>query len=289
MRLIFLTFLTMLAFAGNSVLCRMALVTTSIDAASFTTIRLLSGALMLGAIVLLRAQTSAATAGTNESIRWGGSWPSAVALFLYAASLSFSYRGLTTGTGALLLFGAVQATMILTGLWHGERLSWHQGAGVLMAIAGLIVIVLPGLTAPPLASALLMMASGVFWGIYTLRGRGSSDPISATAGNFWRGASLSAVLSLALLTQSNIDKWGAIYAVLSGALTSGLGYSIWYSVLPKLTMTRAAVVQLSAPMIASLAGALLLHEAITLRLLLASVAILGGIAMVVFDRRIRSA
>ena len=286
MRMTFLTLLTMLAFAGNSVLCRMALTTTSIDAASFTTVRLLSGALMLGALAWLRPRAaSARRLALNGAGHLGGNWLSALALFAYAAALSFSYGDLSTGTGALLLFGAVQATMIITGLWVGERLTRIQGAGLLMAIAGLIVILMPGLTAPPLGSAVLMLGSGMAWGVYTLHGRRVTDPTGATAGNFLRAAALSITLSLALMKQLQIDQWGVVYAVLSGAVTSGLGYAIWYAVLPSLTVTRAATVQLGVPMIATLAGALFLHESITLRLLLASAAILGGIAMVVIDRR----
>jgi drug/metabolite transporter (DMT)-like permease len=175
--------------------------------------------------------------------------------------------------------------MILTGLWRGERLTRIQSTGLLMAIAGLIVMLLPGLSSPPLGSAALMLGSGVAWGIYTLRGRRVIDPTVATAGNFFRAASLSVILSLALLTRQQLDQLGVLYAVLSGAVTSGLGYALWYAVLPSLTVTRAASVQLGVPMIATLAGALFLHESITLRLLLASAAILGGIAMVVIDRR----
>ena len=286
MRTTLLTLLTMLAFAGNSVLCRMALTSTSIDAVSFTTVRLLSGALMLGVLVWLRSRSaSTRNPAISKAGRTGGNWLSALALFAYAAAFSFSYRDLSTGTGALLLFGAVQATMIITGLWVGERLTRVQSAGLLMAMIGLIAILLPGLTAPPLGSAVLMLGSGVAWGVYTLHGRRVTDPTGATAGNFFRAAILSVVLSLALTKQLQVDQWGMVYAILSGAVTSGLGYALWYAVLPSLTVTRAAAVQLGVPMIATLAGALLLHESITLRLLLASAAILGGIAMVVIDWR----
>ena len=290
MRLTFLTLLTLLAFAGNSVLCRMALTTTSIDAASFTSLRLGSGALMLSALVWLRARSAGAGSTKGGKVPGiGGNWLSALALFAYAVALSFSYGDLSTGTGALLLFGAVQASMIVTGLWVGERPTRLQGIGQLMAIAGLVVILLPGLTAPPLGSAVLMLGSGVAWAVYTLRGRRVIDPTGATAGNFVRAAVLSVALSLLLIKQIRIDQWGVTYAVLSGAVTSGLGYALWYAVLPSLTVARAASVQLSVPMLAALAGALLLHEAITLRLLLASVAILGGIALVVIDRRTKAA
>lgn len=290
MRLFFLTLLTLLAFAGNSVLCRMALTTTSIDAASFTTVRLLSGALMLSVLVWLRAaQAGAGNTRSGRVSSIGGNWLSALALFVYAAALSFSYGDLSTGTGALLLFGAVQATMIVTGLWVGERPTRLQGMGQWMAMGGLVAILLPGLTAPPLGSALVMLGSGVAWAVYTLRGRRGTDPTGDTAGNFVRAAALSVVLSLLLVKQLRVDQWGLTYAVLSGAVTSGLGYALWYAVLPSLTVARAASVQLSVPMLATLAGALLLQEAITLRLLLASVAILGGIALVVMNRRAKLA
>jgi drug/metabolite transporter (DMT)-like permease len=281
-----LTLLAMLAFAGNSVLCRLALRETGIDAATFTAVRLLSGALMLTLLVYLRHRappTSEAVSAHGPTL--GGNWPSAVALFVYAGAFSFAYVQLSTGTGALLLFGAVQATMILTGLWSGERLSARQTAGLLLAMAGLVAVLLPGLTAPPLGSAMLMLAAGIAWGIYSLRGRGVHDPTGATAGNFLRASVLSVLMSVALLAQQELDSRGLGYAVLSGAVASGLGYAIWYTALRGLTMTRAATVQLSVPVLAALAGVVFLQEPITLRLVLTSVAILGGIALVVLDKR----
>ncbi|MGV8892504.1 MAG: DMT family transporter [Burkholderiaceae bacterium] len=283
-RLSLLTLFAMLAFAGNSVLCRLAFQQTSIDPASFTAIRLLSGTLML--ILLVQFRRGDATAGSKRGIgAIGGNWPSAIALFAYAGGFSFAYTSLTTGTGALLLFGAVQATMILAGWWSGERLNLRQTGGLLLALSGLVAVMLPGLSAPPLGAALLMLSAGVAWGIYSLRGRGVADPVGATAGNFLRAAPLSVLLSAALLAQQQLDGLGILYAVLSGAIASGLGYALWYAALRGLTATRAATVQLSVPVIAALAGLLFLQEPITLLLMLASVAILGGIAMVVFDRR----
>lgn len=279
-RLILLTLFAMLSFAGNSVLCRLALRQTAIDAASFTTIRLLSGALMLALLVRFRRTTAAAA---PRGI--GGNWPSACALFAYAGGFSFAYLSLPTGTGALLLFGAVQATMILAGLWSGERPGMRQVSGLALALAGLVAIMLPGLSAPPLGGALLMLSAGIAWGVYSLRGRGVADPAAATAGNFLRAAPLSLLLSAALLAQQRLDGPGMLYAVLSGAIASGIGYAVWYAALRGLTATRAASVQLSVPVIAALAGVLFLHEPISLRLLLASAAILGGIALVVFERR----
>lgn len=285
-RLSWLTLVTMLCFAGNSVLCRLALRQTAIDAASFTAVRLISGALMLALLVLGRHRWRGRVfASPSRSSGFGGNWMSALALFVYACAFSFSYNQLSTGTGALLLFGAVQATMILTGLWRGERLNARQVGGLLLALLGLVAILSPSLDAPPLGSALLMLASGVAWGVYSLRGRGVADPTGDTAGNFLRAALLSVLLSAALLAQQQLDAMGLLYALLSGAVTSGLGYAIWYTVVPRLTRTRAATVQLSVPVLAALAGALFVQEPITVGLLLTATAVLGGIALVVLNKR----
>lgn len=285
-RLSWLTLVTMLCFAGNSVLCRLALRQTAIDAASFTAVRLISGALMLALLVLGRHRWRGRVfASPSRSSGFGGNWMSALALFVYACAFSFSYNKLSTGTGALLLFGAVQATMILTGLWRGERLNARQVGGLLLALLGLVAILSPSLHAPPLGSALLMLASGVAWGVYSLRGRGVADPTGDTAGNFLRAALLSVLLSAALLAQQQLDAMGLLYALLSGAVTSGLGYAIWYTVVPRLTRTRAATVQLSVPVLAALAGALFVQEPITVGLLLTATAVLGGIALVVLNKR----
>ncbi len=271
MRILALTSLAMLAFAGNSLLCRIALTETSIDPATFTMIRIVAGALALWLIVSLRR-------GTHGP---AGSWVSGLALFAYAAAFSFAYVKLAAGTGALLLFGAVQATMILAGLWKGERLNAWQGAGLAAALGGLVALLLPGLTAPPLHSALLMAGAGAAWGVYSLRGRGGDDPLAATAGNFLRAVPFAGVLSLILLVTVRADAEGVAYAMASGALTSGVGYAIWYAALPGLRATGAATVQLSVPVITAGGGVLLLGEPVTLRLLGASVAVLGGIALVV--------
>lgn len=285
-RLTLLTLVAMLCFAGNSVFCRLALGQTSIDAASFTSVRLISGALMLALLVHGRRRLRArVTASPDRFPGVGGDWISAFALFIYASFLSFSYADLSTGVGALLLFGAVQATMILTGLWSGERLNARQVGGLLLAMGGVVAILSPGLEAPPLGSALLMLASGVAWGVYSLRGRGVAHPTGGTAGNFLRAAFLSMLMSGTLLAQQQLDGLGVLYAVLSGAITSGMGYAVWYAVLPKLTVTGSSVVQLSAPVLASLAGALFVHEAITVGFLLTSMAVLGGIALVILNKR----
>jgi len=274
-RIISLTSLAMVAFAGNSLLCRQALKHTAIDPASFTAIRLVSGALMLWLVVRMKH-----TAPVGK-----GNWPSAFALFAYAAGFSFAYVSLPAASGALLLFGAVQATMIGYGIWKGERLRGLQLVGVLLAIAGLVGLLLPGLSAPPLLGALLMIGAGVAWGVYSLRGKGAGDPTRVTAGNFIRAVPITLVLSLLMLDFATVNAAGFYYAVASGALASGLGYAIWYTALPALKNTSAASVQLSVPVIAALGGIVFLGEPMTLRLILASVAILGGIALVIIQKR----
>lgn len=274
-RTISLTSLAMLAFAGNSLLCREALKDTAIDPASFTAIRLVSGALMLWLVVRLK---QGAPSGK-------GNWSSALALFVYAAGFSFAYISLSAASGALLLFGAVQATMIGYALWKGERLRGLQTIGVLLAIGGLVGLLLPGLSAPPLKGALLMIGAGIAWGVYSLRGKGAGDPTRVTAGNFMRAVPITLVLSLLMIDLVSVDAAGFYYAVASGALASGLGYAIWYTALPSLKNTSAASVQLSVPVIAALGGIVFLGEPVTLRLILASVAILGGIALVIVRKR----
>ncbi|MBT8071428.1 MAG: DMT family transporter [Gammaproteobacteria bacterium] len=274
-RVISLTTIAMIAFAGNSLLCRQALKHTAIDPASFTAIRLLSGALMLWLVVRVKQGEPAGK----------GNWLSAMALFAYAAGFSFAYVSLPAASGALILFGAVQATMIGYGVWRGERLKAAQTFGLILAISGLVGLLLPGLSAPPLAGSLLMMAAGIAWGVYSLRGAGGGDPTRVTAGNFMRAVPVTVVLSLLMLSRASIDLAGFWLAVASGALASGLGYAIWYTALPALKNTSAATVQLSVPVIAAVGGILFLDERVTLRLFVASVAILGGIALVIWQRR----
>jgi drug/metabolite transporter (DMT)-like permease len=270
-----LTSLTMVAFAANSLLCRVALRNTGIDPASFTAIRLVSGSLMLWLVARMRR-------GVHTG---GGNTLSACALFVYAAGFSLAYVSLPASTGALLLFGAVQATMIGRAIWGGERLSRIQLVGLVLALGGLVGLLLPGLSAPPLLGALLMLGAGVAWGVYSLRGKGTGDPIRVTAGNFLRAVPFAAVLSLVTYKGASLNRAGLWYAVLSGAVASGIGYAIWYTALPGLRSTNAATVQLSVPVIAALGGVVFLGETITLRLVLASAAILGGIAMVILRRR----
>jgi drug/metabolite transporter (DMT)-like permease len=273
-RIFILTLAAMIAFAGNSLLCRLALKQTSIDAASFTFIRIFSGAAALWLIMKMR----------NAAWKETGSWPSALALFAYAAAFSFAYNSLSAGTGALLLFGAVQATMILWGLRKGERLHAIQIVGLVVALSGLVVLLLPGLSAPPLSGSILMLGAGVAWGVYSLRGKAEKNPASATAGNFLRAVPLPAFVSVVLFPWARLDRAGIAYAVLSGAIASGVGYVIWYTALSGLKAASAATVQLSVPVLAATGGILLLGEPITLRYLVASIAVLGGITLVVIEK-----
>lgn len=274
-RVVLLTTLAMLAFAGNSLLGRMALRDGAMDAGSFTVLRLLFGALALWLLV---------RAGQR---RPRGSWRSALALFVYAAAFSYAYLGLDAGAGALVLFGAVQLTMALAGWRQGERLGRLQTTGLLAAMGGLVWLLLPGASAPPLAPALLMLVSGVAWGAYSLLGRGSRDPLADTAGNFLLAVPLGLGLAGVLLARGDL-RWseeGLALAFLSGALTSGVGYALWYGALRGLGAFQAASVQLSVPVLAALAGAALLAEPLTPRLVLASVVVLGGIALMLGAKR----
>ena len=274
-RIIALTSFAMLAFAGNSLLCRLALKHTTIDAASFTTIRLLSGAVVLWLVVWMR----------NGAQSGRGNWLSAFALFIYAAGFSFAYMSLPAATGALLLFGAVQVTMIGYGFWVGERFIKLQVVGLVLAFGGIVALLLPGLSAPPLSGSVLMLCAGVAWGIYSLRGKGAGDPTKVTAGNFLRATPIAVALSLIMLNHASLDSAGFWYAISSGALASGIGYAIWYTALPALKAKNAATVQLSVPVIAALGGIIFLGEPINLRLVMSSIAILGGIALVIWEKQ----
>jgi len=278
-RVFILTLLAMIAFASNSLLCRAALKQTGIDAASFTFVRIFSGA---SALLLIMKMRSAVAAVYDR--RTHGNWWSALALFGYAAAFSFAYNSLSAGTGALLLFGAVQATMIFWGLRKGERLHAIQFIGLVVAVSGLVVLLFPGLSAPPFGGSILMLGAGVAWGIYSLRGKGETNPVSATAGNFRRAVPFAVAVSVIMLPWMRLDRAGVLCAVISGAITSGVGYVIWYSALIGLKASSAATVQLSVPVLAATGGILLLGEPITLRYVLASIAVLGGIALVVIEK-----
>jgi drug/metabolite transporter (DMT)-like permease len=261
----------LLAFAANSILCRMALREAHIDPASFTTVRLLSGALTLWLLVRLGTRRGAS----------GGNWGSALALLAYAIAFSFAYVGLTAGTGALLLFGAVQVVMIAVGFFSGERIDRSIAAGWLLAVAGLVLLLRPGIAAPPALEAVFMLTAGIAWGIYSLRGRSSTDALADTAGNFLRSVPATLLISALYFSHRSADAEGVILAALSGAIASGLGYAAWYTALPRLGAIAAANAQLSVPVIAALAGVVLFDEPITLRLALSSLLVLGGTALAV--------
>jgi drug/metabolite transporter (DMT)-like permease len=265
----------MLAFAANSVLCRAALGQSLIDASSFTWIRITSGAAALWLIWKI--------SGTQRE-KLSIDWRSALMLFLYAVTFSFAYITLQTGTGALILFGLVQLTMIGVGLWQGQRPNALAWIGMGVAIAGLVYLVFPGLKAPSPYGAALMGIAGIAWGIYSLRGKGVEDPITATTGNFIGAVPMALIVGVFFLQDLSMNAAGVMLAMLSGAATSGVGYVIWYTALPGLTPTKAANVQLSVPAIAAIGGVLLLSEPLSLRLVVASVAILGGIAIVLSQR-----
>lgn len=275
MRTMSYTALALVAFSANSVLCRIALRDATIDAATFSTIRFTAGAAML---LLVAGWTPRAPAET------AGSWTSAAVLFLYAMPFSFAYIGLSAGTGALILFGCVQVTMMVAALRSGERPHPLQWFGIGMALAGLVYLVFPGLTAPPLSSAILMALAGLFWGIYSLRGRGAVNPLAQTTSNFVRSIPLVLAASLLTVSQFHLEPKGVLLAVASGALTSGLGYVVWYAALRGLTTTRAAAVQLSVPILAALGGIIFLAEALSMRLLLSAVMVLGGVALALVGR-----
>ena len=269
-----LTAAAMVAFAANSVLCRLALGAGLIDAASFATVRTISGAVMLGVILLLR----------RKPVTAKPDWRSVLTLYLYMVFFAFAYLSLSAGTGALILFGAVQLTMFTVALRSGEHFSAVSWAGLLLASAGLIYLVSPGLSAPDPLGAALMTVAGVSWGFYSLVGRSSGDPTEATAHNFLYAVPLVVVTSLVFVGDFEVTPAGAAYAVASGAVASGIGYAIWYTALKGLSGTGAATVQLSVPVIAAIGGVLLLSEAVTLRLIVASAATLGGVALVLTQR-----
>jgi drug/metabolite transporter (DMT)-like permease len=260
----------------NSVLCRLALGQASIDAASFSTIRLGSGAAMLLLITLLSK--------SRNSLTSRGNWASSILLFLYAVSFAFAYISLSAGTGALILFGSVQVTMIAAALRSGERPGLFEWVGLFFALSGLTYLVFPGLTSPSPTSSALMAVAGISWGFYSLRGRGAKDPLIDTANNFARALPLVVMVSLVMFSSTHVTTKGALLAVLSGALASGVGYVVWYTALKGLTATRAATVQLAVPVLAALGGTILLSENISLRLLVSAIMILGGVGLALLGR-----
>lgn len=269
----------MVAFAANSLLCRLALGQEIIDAASFATVRVVAGAVTLSLIVLPRWRVRG---------RAPADWRAVTMLFLYMACFSFAYLSLSAGTGALILFGAVQLTMIAVALNNGEQFPWLSWVGLILALLGLVYLVSPGVTAPEPVGAVLMAVAGIAWGFYSLLGKGAADPLEATANNFIWSVPLVLLTSVVFLGEIQLSPTGIVLAATSGAVTSGLGYVIWYVALRELNAAHAATVQLSVPVIAALGGVIFLSEAITLRLLVASGATLGGVAIVLAQRTTRA-
>lgn len=293
-RTIFLTLFALLAFAGNSVLCRLALAGESIDAGSFTFIRLASGLFVL--VILLKILPVQHSSSNNvsppvENLR-KGSWLSAFLLFLYAITFSYAYISLDTGIGALILFGTVQLTMVIYSIVKGVRLNVIEWLGLLIAFIGFLYLVMPTLTTPSLHGFLLMLVSGVAWAFYTLRGKGSSSPLIDTTYNFLRTAPWLCVLLIGMVLASSmglLDVYftprGMVLAIISGGVASGLGYAVWYMALAGLSSSRAAVVQLLVPIIASLGGVIFTGELLSVRLMISSLLVLGGILMVVLGHQ----
>jgi drug/metabolite transporter (DMT)-like permease len=275
-----LTALALIAFAANSVLCRLALGNEAIDASSFTGIRLLSGAIALFIILNITGSVK----GSNKGASSKGSWGASLALFLYAITFSYAYLSVDTGTGALLLFGSVQITMILLSVVSGTRLHIIEWSGVIVAFTGFIYLVLPNITTPSITGFILMTVSGISWGIYTLKGRSCENPLMDTTYNFIRTIPFVALLTVFTVQNINMSTEGIILAFVSGAITSGLGYTIWYIALRGLSSTQAAVIQLSVPVIAAIGGVLFVSETITMRLIISAVVVLTGILMVVLGK-----
>jgi drug/metabolite transporter (DMT)-like permease len=268
-RIVVLTALAMIAFAANSVLARLAFATAGAEPLSYTGIRLAAGALTLALLLAVRRQ----------SLRPAGSWAGAAALFGYAILFSIAYILLGAGTGALILFASVQIGILGWAIYKGDRPGTIEWLGFVVAFGGLVYLVSPGVVAPNPLGALLMVVAGLCWAAYTLIGRGSTSPLADTAGNFVRSAPVALVMILAGTMTSGINPMAALYAVASGALASGVGYAVWYAVLPSLSRTRSAIVQLTVPAIAAAGGVLFIGETLSLRLVVASVAVVGGVAL----------
>jgi drug/metabolite transporter (DMT)-like permease len=271
------TVFTLIAFAANSFLCRMALGGHLIDPVSFTTVRLLSGAMALMAISRLFGESKRPPSSK-------GSWVSGLALFAYAAAFSLAYVSLSTGTGALILFGSVQLTMLGAAIKAGEHIGPVQWAGSIVAIGGLFYLVLPGISAPDHLGALLMGVSGAAWGVYSIRGKSVSAPVAMTTGNFSRSAPMAMIASAVSFRAAHMEASGILMALISGVVTSGLGYVLWYKAIRSLSTTQASVVQLVVPVLAAFGGVVFLSEKVSSRLIAASVLILGGVALSIWKK-----
>ncbi len=270
-----LTTIALIAFAGNSILCRLALGESAMDPVGYTAVRLISGAVTLWMICAFIG---------SKSPQYAGSWTGAAMLFVYAATFSFAYVSLSTGSGALILFASVQITMLGVGLYLGERPAMLEWLGSLIALGGLAYLVSPGISAPTPGGALMMAIAGVAWGLYSIKGRGAENPVLATSGNFTRTVPFALLLVLVFLPGLSISSTGLLWAVVSGSITSGMGYVIWYTALRNLSGARASTVQLLVPVIAALGGVVFLAEEVTWRLSMAAVVILSGVGLGIFAK-----
>jgi drug/metabolite transporter (DMT)-like permease len=276
------TVFALFAFAANSVFCRLALGDEAIDATSFTSVRLFSGIIVLFILMQFTSHVSKPQSSLKANAK--GSWLAAIMLFTYAVTFSFGYISLDTGTGALILFGAVQITMILFNVISGSRLHYSEWLGLTCAFIGFVYLILPSITTPSLTGFILMSVSGMAWAFYTLLGRKSKHALSDTAFNFLRTSPFILILVLLSFNNLHISSNGFLLAVLSGAIASGIGYFVWYIALSGLSVTQAAVLQLFVPIIAALGGVVFTSESITLRLIESSILVLGGILLVILGR-----
>lgn len=281
-KIIACTTFALLAFAANSVLCRLALNDHAIDAASFTLIRLISGIIVLISAVKIadKASSSSTKPSTSQLRKSRGGWLAAAMLFIYAITFSFGYISLDTGTGALILFGAVQITMIVAAILSGNKLHFSEWLGLLVALSGFVYLIMPTIETPSLKGFILMAISGTAWALYTLKGKASTSPLNDTAYNFLKTSPFVFALIIFGFDNAHITLEGVILAVVSGAIASGVGYLVWYMALAGLSVTQAAVVQLFVPILAAIGGIIFSSEHITFRLIIASLLVLGGILMV---------
>jgi len=273
---VIVTTLAMIAFAANSILCRLALGQTEIDAASFTSIRLISGAITLTFLLYIKQP---------GALKWNINISSSLALFCYAICFSFAYLELTTGTGALILFGTIQLAMIVFGVVSGEKPSLIMWLGIVLASGGLVYLMLPGVGAPSITGTTLMAMAGLAWSVYTIRGKSTKNAVAATTWNFIGTVPFTIIASIIFMTKTHATNNGILLAIASGVLASGVGYVLWYAALPRMSITTAAIVQITVPVIAAFGGVLFMSEVFTLRLMVATFSILGGIALVILARR----
>lgn len=275
LKTLMLASLALVAFAGNSVLCRLALAEGVADPASFTAVRLASGAIVLMGLLAISSKPPTSSRG---------SWLASIYLLSYAGLFSFAYVSLDTATGALILFGAVQLTMIIVNIVRGQSLQSLEWCGFLLAVFGLVYLLLPEISKPSISGFLMMLVSGIAWAGYTLKGQGSVNALADTAFNFSRTLPLLALLMVPILGTMQISAEGLLLAFVSGALTSGVGYAIWYSALRGLSTTRAAVIQLLVPILAAIGGVLFANEELSTRLVVAAGLVLGGIMLVISSK-----